>query len=290
MEQVFIPICQDIFVEREFGTVISQKEKEEAIEKMKELIDSSPDDAINYLRENPVATLVLPKIKLQMDELDQEKCKIFLKLLDEERENLFLPISSMERNGLAFTLELLIDNWREVFGENDILAMKKIFNDSILMIEDKIDKTDLSSGNKVIIEMLNDFKYRIKSLENYERKQFRQQFSKYEEKIREYVRELVNTTIGLKEIPGELDLLLQISTMSIYTMIEFRAHLSKILASELRSAFGFEEEEMKYNLAPWIGILEHTAAATEDSLQTKVSETKLEENEDKPQSTDENYM
>ena len=272
----------------EFGTIITPNEKEEILNKMKELIDTSPDKAMQYLRTNSAASMLLSKFKSRVKDPENENYKTFLKLLEEEKDNILLPISSLDKNGMALTLELLIDHWRETYGDNDILAMSKLYEKSIQMIEDKIDITDASKDNRIVMEMLTDFKVRIKSLENYERKQFRKQFEEHEEKVKEYVRELVNATIGLKDMSKELLFVLRLATMSSSALIEFKANLSKIISKELRNAFGFEEEEMKYNLAPWIGILEHTAERLNDDLKTSVENLEVAKEDYK--NPDKNYL
>lgn len=130
-----------------------------------------------------------------------------------------------------------------------------------------VDPDDASLGNRIAIEMLNDFHKRARSLENYQRKRFREHWDALKEEFQELIEKMFEANIKDKKISAEVQAMLYLATMSPIVAKEFRSQLALLLFENIYPRFNELEEDYKYLIAPWLKALEENAKTIQEELE-----------------------
>ncbi len=254
--------------DRDVGRIIPTSKFEEAKSKLEKLVHENPEDALNYMRSDPVATIAYTRIKSNLEKSKEENVKKFFELLYKESDNIFdVEIEEKEADEIAFIVELLIERWRKEFVDNNFTSFLDFIEQMINKVASKINENDVSLGNRIAIEMLNDFHKRARSLENYQRRKFREHWEALKDEFQELVARLFNSNIEDKKISDEIQALLFLATMSPIVAKEFRSQLALLLFDNIYPKFNELQEEYKYLIAPWLKALEENAKTIKEEIE-----------------------
>lgn len=240
-----------------------------AIERLKSLIKENPNEAIAYMKTDPVGTVAFTKMRTELGKLRESDPMVeeFFTLLEKETERIMdIDISEKSPDELVFIIELLVERWGQEFVNNKFTSLLDFIESTVDRLASTIDQDDTSVGNRIAMEMLNDFHKRARSLENYQRKKFREHWTALQEEFQRMVEKMFNANIKDKKISNQLQAMLYLATMSPIVAKEFRSQLALLLFNNIYPKFNELEEDYKYLIAPWLKALEQNAKTVQEDL------------------------
>ncbi|RMG22050.1 MAG: hypothetical protein D6732_26380 [Methanobacteriota archaeon] len=256
--------------DREVGRIIPNSTLEQVKTKLKSLILEEPEEAIEFMKSDPVATVAFSKLRNELikQKSSDDKVKEFLHLIETETERIMdIDVSTKSPDELVFVIEMLVERWGQEFVNNQFTSLLDFIETTVDRLAEAVNPDDASLGNRIAIEMLNDFHKRARSLENYQRKKFREHWNALKEEFQNLIEKMFEANIKDKKISDEVQAMLYLATMSPIVAKEFRSQLALLIFDNIYPRFNELQEEYKYLIAPWLKALEENAKTIKEELE-----------------------
>lgn len=249
------------------------------LENMIELVSKNPEEAWQYLIENPIAILVFNrlkknlrrKIKKSNSEAELKNIGKFFELYENAYYKLFSVEHLIDEYGLALVAELLTEKWRRNNQEIDMLSFNDIIMNNISILNVAGMKLGNSTNDKVTLSILADLNQRLYTLVEHERNKVKNTWQILEKYYEDMMEGIFNKDYeNMTKVPDDIMALLHLSTLSLEGSSTFQKRYSFLLLRKLDAIFDKLPEDAKFHVAPYIVQLRNLK---EEDEKTGVNET-----------------
>ncbi|MCE7736631.1 MAG: hypothetical protein GPJ54_17240 [Candidatus Heimdallarchaeota archaeon] len=222
---------------------------------LRDLIATDMDQAVDYLKRDPIAVVALSKILKEIRKEKTEKTEDFKNYYDRLVLSIFSIDHLVNEYGMAFTTELLLGYWRKLNQQIHIESVTELILDNLITLNTKASKLESNTSNRVVVEMINDGLNRIQGMYNHEKNKAKEHMDSLTVILDDFVGNQFHPlpTSGIPEIWYSL---LAVASMKQATAMEFRKLIATCLLKHLKLHFDKFTDEQKYVIAPYLSLLE----------------------------------
>jgi hypothetical protein len=222
---------------------------------LRDLINTDLEKAVDYLKTDPIAVVALSKILKEIQNEKTEKSDDFNKYYNKLVLSIFSIEHLVEKHGMAFTTELLLGYWRKINQQVHIESITELILDNLVLLKSMATKLESNPSNRVIFEIINDGLTRIQGIYHHEKKRAKEHMDPLTVILDDFVGKQF-TPFPKSGIPDIWHSLIAIASMKQATALEFRKLLATILLNHLKLHFDEFSEDQKYEIAPYLALLE----------------------------------
>lgn len=226
-----------------------------------DLIETDMDQAVDYLKRDPIAVVALSKILKEIKKEKTEKSEDFKNYYDRAVLSIFSIDHLINEYGMAFTTELLLGYWRKINQQIHIESVTELILDNLISFNTEATKLESTTSNRVIVEIINDGLNKIQSIYNHEKNKAKDYMEPLTIILDDFVANQFHPlpTSGIPEVWHSL---LAIASMKQATAMEFRKLLATIMLKHLKLHFDEFTDEQKYEIAPYLALLEKISTSS----------------------------